>query len=369
MTTLEQPRWPGRLVARGLALVLVFLRRLDRHDVLSHASSIAFSFLLSLVPLLVLIGYVLGHFARARGTQTLLGPFLETAPESVQVFLVRELDRLAGATSGAIAPVAAITFLWMASSGVHGLLTGLELALRSDRRKYWQKRLLAIGFVLLGLSALAVDTVVLTKVGLREDVDGEVVSAPHARTMDAARNRPTHRTGLAAVGEKVGERSAAVRRRLRVNSGVKYAAPLSVVAIVSVGLALIYRFGYRLRASKDGRKRTHLVWPGVSFAMVLWVLITLGFGFYARTLASYSVYYGSVAAFAVLGIWMWLTAACLVSGAELNVALAELRDGKVRASSGSDPKELGDPEQREAIQSQRMIAEAAVASEGANTGA
>jgi membrane protein len=60
--------------------------------------------------------------------------------------------------------------------------------------------------------------------------------------------------------------------------------------------------------------------------MGLVVVISWGFGLYVRTLASYTVYYGSLAAIAVLLIWLWLLSVAILVGAELNSQLEGLRD-------------------------------------------
>ena len=51
-----------------------------------------------------------------------------------------------------------------------------------------------------------------------------------------------------------------------------------------------------------------------------------GFSLYVRTLATYTVYYGSLAAIAVLLIWLWLISLAMLIGAELNSQLEGLRD-------------------------------------------
>jgi uncharacterized BrkB/YihY/UPF0761 family membrane protein len=283
-----------------------------------------------LVPILVLVGYVLGHFVRQKGARTLLEPLLGTAPEAVQSFLMRELERLGGTTSGAVAPIAALGFLWVASSGVHGLLTGLELALRVERRPFWHKRLLAIGYVLAGLLAVGLAGTVLANVGISQTdapstTPASGIDAPSSGTLFGPMSAGPSRSSSGAA------KAAPKRRKLQVASELKLAGPVVLAVLSTLGLYVIYRYGYRI--PKSASKRKPIVWPGVGFAIVLWLAITAGFGFYARTIASYSVYYGSIAAIAVLATWMWLTALCLLSGAELNVALQERAETKPKPPS------------------------------------
>jgi membrane protein len=45
-----------------------------------------------------------------------------------------------------------------------------------------------------------------------------------------------------------------------------------------------------------------------------------------RTLTNYAVFYGSLAAVAVLLVWLWLASLAILVGAELNAQLEGLRD-------------------------------------------
>jgi membrane protein len=68
------------------------------------------------------------------------------------------------------------------------------------------------------------------------------------------------------------------------------------------------------------------VFPGAFVAIGLVIVISWGFSLYVRTLASYTLYYGSLAAIAVLLVWLWLMSLAILVGAELNSQLEGLRD-------------------------------------------
>lgn len=53
----------------------------------------------------------------------------------------------------------------------------------------------------------------------------------------------------------------------------------------------------------------------------------MGFSFYVENFAKYSVIYGTLGAVIVLMMWLYMTAAILILGAELNAALLEVRQG------------------------------------------
>ncbi len=90
------------------------------------------------------------------------------------------------------------------------------------------------------------------------------------------------------------------------------------VTIVYFALAttLLYRYG-------PSRRSARLVWilPGVIFATVCWVLISIGFTHFVAEFETYNRTYGSISAVIILQVWMWLTATVIIMGAEINAEL------------------------------------------------
>ena len=88
--------------------------------------------------------------------------------------------------------------------------------------------------------------------------------------------------------------------------------------------------GWRFGAPGRGRglfffgpyrpQRWRYVWPGAVLAAVLWLLTTMGFGWYVRHMAHYNVMYGSVGAGIALLVWMYLLAVSALIGCEYNAA-------------------------------------------------
>lgn len=293
------------------------LEGLYYHDGLSAAPAMAFHFFLSLLPLLVVVGWVLGHFARTRGVEAFFDPVLDTAPTAVVTIAKRELERLAASDLSA-APLAVLGFLWLASSGVHGMMDAFERALAVPvRRPYWKKRIYSLGFVMGGLAAVA--AVSFAAVGW------ERISSP--RPASSASSGPSLAVPSAEAAKVVVppevlpsvempavEIPAGVTRfRARVDRAL---ALVSSFALAVSGVALFYRV-----AVENPKKLRRRIWPGAVLAILLWLAISWGFGVYVSSLGQYTLYYGSLAAVAVLLIWFWLTSLALLVGAELNAQL------------------------------------------------
>src|SRR5450432_2980566 len=68
-----------------------------RHNAFLAASAMAFNFFLSLIPILAMLGYILGHLVREYGATSLLKPLGDAIPFA-RDFGGHELERMAGAS-------------------------------------------------------------------------------------------------------------------------------------------------------------------------------------------------------------------------------------------------------------------------------
>lgn len=90
---------------------------------------------------------------------------------------------------------------------------------------------------------------------------------------------------------------------------------------VPIALLMFAALGILYAAALDNRQPIRAIWPGILFAMVGWMLVSVGFSFYVENFANYSVIYGTLGAVIVLLMWLYLTAVILIMGAELNAVL------------------------------------------------
>lgn len=335
------PRWQRfvralRRLGHGLVL----------HDALQAAPAMAFHFFLSLMPLLVFVGFVVGSIAKKRGVNAVLAPILDNLPEAAEGIVKGEVGRLAGAN--ALGPLAAVGFLWIASGGTQGLMHAMETVVGAPRRPWWKKRLIALGWVVgalalfagAGFAIIQWDKVVhppepagievpsaaahgpekgLLKTASSSSVDGNGVAIKRETATDAPNGPAATASSSASKGAR-GERRE--RRRRIVRSGGERALGLTMSILFATAVLAVF---YRLAVSHSKRVARRVL-PGALLAVVLWLVISWGFGLYVKSLAEYAVYYGSLAAVAVLLVWLWLTSLTILIGAELNSQLEGLRD-------------------------------------------
>jgi membrane protein len=93
-----------------------------------------------------------------------------------------------------------------------------------------------------------------------------------------------------------------------------------IVVIVSLMIAALYHVAPNV---KQPRFRWFTL--GGFLALVLWVVASVGFGFYVAHFGSYDKTYGSLGAVITFLVWLWLTNVVILFGAEVN---AELERGR-----------------------------------------
>ncbi len=74
--------------------------------------------------------------------------------------------------------------------------------------------------------------------------------------------------------------------------------------------------------------------PGAAFALAVWLVASVAFAFYVANFGSYNKTYGTLGGAVAFLVWMWLTNAALLLGAQLNAERernAELEEGTPRA--------------------------------------
>ncbi len=293
------------------------------HGAFRLAPAMAFHFFLSLMPLLAFAGYVLGLLARRNGVDAILGVLLESAPPSTEAILRDEVGLLATATR--LGPLAAFGFLWVASSGTHGLAEAVEWVVGARRRPWWKQRLFALAWVVALLGAVGVMSFgVLQWDEITHSVSSsEPSSGAEGSSASSASERGKSATANAQVKRSDSKRGASPRKARRIFRNRSERGPTLGVALcaVTLGLAAFYRFS--VSHARSHRRR---VLPGALVAMAVLILVSWAFGLYLSSLGSYTVYYGSLAAVAVLLVWLWLVSLAILVGAELNAQLEGLRD-------------------------------------------
>jgi membrane protein len=256
------------------------LRGMLKHRVARAASAMAFDLFLAAIPMLALAGWIFAALLeRSEDALDAVSLLLDLTPNEVNNLVRVNLRRF---SAGAVAPIAILGALWLASSAFHTLMSVFELAVHAVRRSWWNKRMIAIGCVLVGIGGLALSGYFAVL----------IAGGPIALLESFA---PTY----SGTGAKL----------------ARWIAPLVAWAGATALLAGFFRIAVR---------RPHVkrrVWPGAFLTMAIGGASSALFGYYAGHLARFSLFYGSLAAVAVTMAWLWIICAALLVGAELNAQL------------------------------------------------
>ena len=203
------------------------------------------------------------------------------------------IGQIRSQAQGSLLSLGLVVALWTASAAVRMAMHALNLAYDlEEERPAWKKYPLSIFYTLL-LVALIIVAVGLMLIG------------PQVATWLA------QQIGLAAL-------FVTLWSWLRI--------PVALLLLIGIVALVYYLF---LNTDQPFR----FITPGAVLAVVVWLAVSLGFSFYVRNFADYSATYGSIGAVIVLLLYLFISAAVLLFGAELNAevyrwaAEGEERDG------------------------------------------
>ncbi len=256
------------------------IRGMGRHRLAQTANAMAFDLFLASIPMIALAGWAFAHGLKdSPETLATLSSLVDHTPADIHLLIVRNFGRF---SVGAVAPLAIVGSFWLASSAFHTQMRVIEIAVGAEKRPWWTKRLIALGCVLVALAAIGLSSflaVVLAggPIAVMRALDPDV---PHS-------------------GARV----------------LNWVALLVAIVTITTLLAGFYRIGIH----RPGVKRR--VWPGAVLAVGIGGFASYAFGYYASTLARFTMFYGSLAAVAIALAWLWIWCAALLTGAELNTQL------------------------------------------------
>lgn len=253
------------------------------HRIWNEAAALSFYFLVALFPLLLVISTLIGFVLSSQTSAyfSLLAYLDRVMPTSAVEVFSGVLNQLTSGASGGKLSFGILITLWAASSGVTASIEALNIAFEvPSSRRWWHRRLVAVGLTLsIGLIITASLVFLLT--------GGTAASALMSR--------------LPVLGALS-----------HLSSVIRWLAGLTLLWL---SLNLIYGFGPNLK-----RKRWEGVLPGSCFALACWLLASFCLRSYLSTFGSLS-HYGSLAGVIALLFWIYLTAAALLLGGELNAII------------------------------------------------
>jgi len=276
--------FPPGAMARFWSLLGSAAKGVYLNGALGTAKAVAYSAVLAFFPVLTTLAAILVQAEAQAVSRTIVRLLYDVVPpgtdEVVQTLFVVHGQKPKWLLVGAIVLAA-----WAASGAVMSLIEGFRAVYGvAQGRPFVRERLIAIGLVFTSaLPVIAASVLIVFGRRLERDVVTRI-----GLTHDGA-----DLTGWILLG------------------GQALRFLIAVGAIVVASAVLYY-------AGPNRKQSFRQVLPGALLATILWLLTTLGFGWYVSHVSNYNVLYGSVGAGLALLVWMYLLAVILLFGCEFN---------------------------------------------------
>ncbi len=257
-----------------------------------HAGNFAYLSLVALFAFCIVAAAIAGSLGQTASGVALIDAFFATVPRGVEAALHGPVEAAMTARSGPLLWFSAAVSLWTTTSLIETIRDVLHKAYGTQpERWFWQYRLgsfvVIVGAVLLAMIAFSAQVLVVAI----EDLVYRYIPAAEAAASYFAWGR---------------------------------IVPFAVL------FAAIYTV-YRGLAPRKYRERGYPIWPGAVLVSLWWLGCTMVLPWFLSSMANYDLTYGSLAGVMVALIFFYLIGLGMVTGAQLNAALANAGADGVRA--------------------------------------
>lgn len=263
-------------------LIATVYSELWRTRAFTIAAALAFYFLLSMVPLLVIFSSLLQFLPVPDVFQQVLDLMARLVPPDSMTFVERILSDILTPDRGKLLSFGILGYIWSAAGGFSSLIESLDIAYDVEAsRPWWRDRLraLQLAFTSGGLVSLSVLVLI--------------------------------------VGPQFGHFLAEVFPVSHVELLWPIFRPVFIFVTFVVALELVYYLGPNCRHSFLSTL------PGAAFAISMWLIGSWGLNYYLSRITNYNATYGSMGAIIGLMLWFYITALAILIGAEFNAERAK----------------------------------------------
>lgn len=272
-------------------------RETQKDELLGRAAQLSYYALLALFPALIFLTALMGLFSVENFMPELMSYLRNVLPSDALSMVQRFLTQMAEGSGANILSIGALGALWASSSGVTAIMDALNVVfdVKEDRRSFWRVRLIAI-LLTIGLAGFVILSLALVLYG------------------------PT-------IGRWIAD---------FMGFGVAFTWLWNVLQWpVIAGLMLIVVAAIYHICPDRRYKRWRWATPGSVFAVLMWLVVSLGFKAYVDNFGDYNKVYGSIAGVIVLMLWFYWSGMVLLLGGEIN---SEIETAAERKAASSDAR-------------------------------
>lgn len=267
-----------------LGVLIAATRNYILHQSANQAGSLAFSAVLAMFPLLLLLSAAAGFVGQPGEAAALAERMLGYAPQLVRDVMQPVVQQVLAQRNEALLTVGLAITLWTGSSGMQAVRTALNRSYGVDRGlPFWKARLKSTFFTVLVGSGLLL-------------VFSSVIVMPRVWHFVV--------TNVGAEGEQA----------IWLYDSVRYGAAYVTLVVL---YALLYGW------LPDIPQRVRTVLPGALVGAALWVAAAATLSHTLRTAGKLALIYGSFAGVVATLAFLYVSATTLIYGAEINAVLRD----------------------------------------------
>ncbi|TNJ46850.1 YihY/virulence factor BrkB family protein [Phaeobacter sp. B1627] len=285
MTIAQKAIRPAQILRRAVG-------RFNSKNAWVLSSHIAMSMMMALFPFVLftvaLSGAIASILSHRIVVEDVVNLVFGSWPASVAKPITREVYAVLETSGTGLMTLGGILALYFASNGVDAIRIALLSAYgQEETRPFWKHRLISVGLVILGGFGLLLAAVFELVLPL-----GARFLARFFPDLDFLRGWENGANGL-------------------------------VVTVVPVAAVFLYHLVLLPKRATLGQ-----IFPGVAVTLILWWAAGFGFAVYVSSFASYSATYAGLAGAMAALIFLYLNAAILIFGAEINGVLERDRTAR-----------------------------------------
>ena len=272
----------------GLSVVVLAIRNYVMHQSANQAGSLAFSSVLAMFPLLLLVSAAAGYVGQPGDAAALADRVMGYTPQLVRDVVQPVIEQVLAQRNQALLTIGIVATLWTASSGMQAVRSALNRSYGIERGlPFWKARIKVTLFtVIVGGGIVAAFSSVIIMPYLWRLLETNV-----------------------GVGQEV----------LWLRNSVRYGTAF-------VALTFLYALLYGWLP--DIRQRLYTVVPGAVVGAALWVGTAATLSYTLRSAGKLALLYGSFAGVVATLVFLYISATTLIFGAEINAVLRQKADDK-----------------------------------------
>ncbi len=250
----------------------------------AHASSTAFFFFMSLIPLLILLSSIVPLFGIT--ADDVIRFFREILPRD-SGGMVKEIIQEAFDHSGLAFSLSALILLWTASRGVAALTSGLNMMYdEKESRQIAVRTMLSFVYTMMLMAFICAAIYLIFSGRLRQFL-------------------------------------RSVFPQISIQNSAATFLEFQILLLTGCFLfCLVYKF------LPSGKRALYRQFPGAFLASTGWVLFSMGFRMYVGVFNSFTRLYGSLATVIVLLFWFYWIFSILLAGGYVNAHLGDIIPGR-----------------------------------------